>query len=86
MERELRERLASVVVDGADPDDRTCGPVALLHAARLHRQAFLELPRKRVESRVAKVAEGHWAGEGVRGAIRDVQTAVAVVAVVTAVS
>lgn len=86
VERELRERLVSVVVDGAEPDDRTSGLIALLHAARLYRQAFPELPRKRVEPRMAEIAEGNWAGDSVRGAIRDVQAAVAVVTTITVVT
>lgn len=83
VERELRARLASAVVDGADPDDRTSGLVALLHGAGLHRQAFPDVPRKQVEPRMAKIAEGHWAGAGVRDAIRDMQAAMA--AITTAV-
>nr|WP_274389149.1 GPP34 family phosphoprotein [Streptomyces taklimakanensis] len=86
VEREVRERLVSVVVDGAEPDDRTCGLVALLHATRLYRQAFPDLPRKRVEPRMAEIAEGNWAGESVRGAIRDVQTAVVVIMAATVVT
>ncbi|WP_432072141.1 GOLPH3/VPS74 family protein [Streptomyces wuyuanensis] len=83
VERELRARLASAVVDGADPDDRTSGLVALLHGAGLHRQAFPDVPRKQVEPRMAEIAEGHWAGAGVRDAIRNMQAAMA--AITTAV-
>ncbi|MEU6703839.1 GOLPH3/VPS74 family protein [Streptomyces wuyuanensis] len=83
VERELRARLTSVVVEGADPDDRTSGLVALLHGAGLHRQAFPDVPRKQVEPRMAKIAGGHWAGAGVRDAIRNMQAAMA--AVTTAV-
>ncbi|SDM23366.1 GOLPH3/VPS74 family protein [Streptomyces wuyuanensis] len=83
VERELRARLRSAVVDGADPDGRTSGLVALLHGAGLHRQAFPDVPRKQVEPRMAKIAEGHWAGAGVRDAIRNMQAAMA--AITTAV-
>ncbi|WP_344631786.1 GOLPH3/VPS74 family protein [Streptomyces glaucosporus] len=86
VERELRDRLTAVVVDGAEPDDRTCGLIALLHAAGLHRQAFPELPRKRVEPRMAELAEGQWAGDSVRRAIRDVQAAVTAVTAVTVIT
>lgn len=86
VERELRERLVSVVVDGADPDDRTAGLIALLHAAQLYRQAFPGLPRKRIEPRMAEIAEGNRAGDSVREAIRDVQAAVAVVTTITVIT
>lgn len=86
VEREVRERLASVVTGGADPDDRTAALVALLHAAGLHRQAFPALPRKRVEPRMAKIAEGDRAGDSVRRAIRDVRAAVAVATTIIVVA
>ncbi|MFJ8645987.1 GPP34 family phosphoprotein [Streptomyces sp. NPDC093546] len=84
VERELRERLASAVLEGAQPDERTSGLVALLHAARLHHLAFPELPRKQVEARMAEIAEGQWAGDGVREAIRNMQAALVAITVVTA--
>ncbi|MFE4449982.1 GPP34 family phosphoprotein [Streptomyces sp. NPDC056796] len=84
-ERELRARLASVVLRGTDPDDRTAGLVALIHAAKLHRLAFPEVPAKEVKPRMEKIAEGHWAGDDVRTAIRTMQAAmVAVTAATTA--
>ncbi|MET9802624.1 GPP34 family phosphoprotein [Streptomyces sp. NPDC006368] len=83
VERELRERLAAVVLEGAEPDDRTSGLIALLHAARLHRLAFSEAPRRRVEPRMAEIAQGQWAGAEVREAIRNMQAAVAAATVVT---
>ncbi|MEU2164689.1 GPP34 family phosphoprotein [Streptomyces sp. NPDC019208] len=88
VERELRARLTSVVVGGADPDDRTSGLVALLHGAGLHRPAFPDVPGKQVEPRMAKIADGHWAGSGVRDAIRTMQaamTAITTAVVVTTV-
>ncbi|MFI6103659.1 GPP34 family phosphoprotein [Streptomyces sp. NPDC051310] len=84
VERELRERLASVVLEGTEPDDRTSGLIALLHAAKLHRLAFPELPRKQVRTRMAEIGEGQWAGDGVREAIRNMQAALAAITAVTA--
>ncbi|MFP8961108.1 GOLPH3/VPS74 family protein [Streptomyces nanhaiensis] len=86
VEREVRGRLESVVVGGADPDERTAGLVALLHAAGLYRQAFPGLPRRQVEPRMAGIAEGNRVGDSVRRAIRDVQAAVAVATTVTVVT
>ncbi|UUU39043.1 GOLPH3/VPS74 family protein [Streptomyces sp. NBC_00162] len=82
-ERALRERLAAAVLTGAEPDERTAGLVALLHAAKLHRLAFPDLPRGQVNPRMAEIAAGQWAAESVRAAIRDMQAAMAAVTVVT---
>ncbi|MER7108455.1 GOLPH3/VPS74 family protein [Streptomyces sp. NPDC000229] len=84
VEQELRARLTSVVVHGTEPDDRTSGLVSLLHAAKLHRLAFPDVPHKLVAPRMAKIADGQWAGDGVREAIRNMQAAMVAVTVVTA--
>ncbi|MGW5847367.1 GOLPH3/VPS74 family protein [Streptomyces sp. NPDC055254] len=83
-ERALRARLAAVVLDGAEPDTRTAGLIALIHSARLHRLAFPDLPRRQVAPRLAETAAGHWASEQVRAAIRDMQAAMVAVTLVTA--
>lgn len=83
-ERELRERLAAVVLEGGAPDDRTEGLVALIHSAKLHRLAFPGVPRKELSARMSEISEGQWAGESVRKAIRDMQAAMVAVTVVTA--
>ncbi|MCK7621671.1 GPP34 family phosphoprotein [Streptomyces sp. RS10V-4] len=85
-ETEVRQRLRAVVLDGAAPDERTAGLIALLHAAKLHRVVFPDTPRKEVAGRMAEIAAGQWAAEGVRAAIRDMQAAVAAVAVAASVS
>ncbi|MEV8531896.1 GPP34 family phosphoprotein [Streptomyces sp. NPDC051211] len=82
-ERELRDRLAATVLGKADPDERTAGLIALLHAAKLHRLAFPELPRREVARRMADIAAGEWAAESVRLAIRDMQAAVIAVTAAT---
>lgn len=80
-ERELRERLRAVVLDGAAPDDRTVGLVALVHSAKLHRLAFPDVPRKQISPRMAQIADGQWAGDSVRTAIRVMQAAMVAVTV-----
>lgn len=86
VERELRDRLSAVVLDGAEPDSRTSGLVALLHAANMHRQAFPDVPRKRIAPRMAEIADGQWAGDSVREAIRNVQAVVTAVTAVTVIT
>ncbi|MGW6688187.1 GOLPH3/VPS74 family protein [Streptomyces sp. NPDC054961] len=83
VERALRERLASVVLEGVEPDERTAGLVALIHSAKLHALVFPDRPRKETSARMAELAEGQWAAESVRAAIRDMQIAMAAVTVVT---
>lgn len=85
-ERELRGRLTAVVLERAAPDDRTAGLVALIHAAKLHRLAFPDLARKEVSPRMAEIADGQWAGESVRTAIRTMQAAMVAVTVATTVT
>ncbi|MFD4244372.1 GPP34 family phosphoprotein [Streptomyces sp. NPDC058525] len=85
VERALRERLGAVVLEGAEPDERTAGLVALLHAAKLHRLAFPDLPRGQVSARMAEIAAGKWAAESVRAAIRDMQAAMVAATAVTVV-
>ncbi|MFJ8431350.1 GPP34 family phosphoprotein [Kitasatospora sp. NPDC094019] len=82
VERELRERLDRVVLEGAAPDPRTSGLIGLLHGARMHRLAFPGEPRKRVEPRMAAIAEGQWAADAVQETIRATQ--VAIIAATTA--
>ncbi|MEV8001933.1 GPP34 family phosphoprotein [Streptomyces sp. CACIS-1.16CA] len=86
VERELRARLAAVVLGGAEPDARTSALVALVHATGMHRQAFPDLPKKQVAPRMAEIAEGHWVGVSVGEAIRDLQAAISAVTVVTVLS
>ncbi|NBM16964.1 hypothetical protein GUY61_15310 [Streptomyces sp. GC420] len=83
VERELRARLDAVVLNGEEPDDRTSGLVALLHSAKLHRIAFPRVPRRRVEPRMAEIAEGQWAGDSVRKAMREMAAAMVVITAAT---
>ncbi|MER5812136.1 GPP34 family phosphoprotein [Streptomyces sp. NPDC002033] len=84
VERELRERLGAAVLGGAEPDARTAGLIALLHAAGLHGPAFPDRPAREVAPRMGEIAAGQWAGERVRAAVRDMRAAVAAVTVFTA--
>ncbi|MFE7096313.1 GOLPH3/VPS74 family protein [Streptomyces erythrochromogenes] len=84
VERALRERLAAAVLGNAQPDDRTAGLIALLHGAKLHRLAFPGHSPAAVKPRMAEIADGQWAAEGVRAAIRDMQAAMVVIMAATA--
>ncbi|MFD5618178.1 GPP34 family phosphoprotein [Streptomyces yangpuensis] len=86
VERALRERLAAVVLGGARPDERTAGLIALLHAAKLHRLAFPQHSPGSVKPRMAEIADGQWAADGVRAAIRDMQAAMVVMMAATVVA
>ncbi|MFE9462338.1 GPP34 family phosphoprotein [Streptomyces virginiae] len=84
VERALRERLTAAVLEHAEPDERTAGLIALLHAAKLHRLAFPHHRPGSVSPRMAEIADGQWAADSVRKAIRDMQAAVVAMTVVTA--
>ncbi|WP_448699200.1 GOLPH3/VPS74 family protein [Streptomyces avidinii] len=83
VERALRERLRGVVLDGAEPDERTAGLIALIHSAKLHRLAFPARQPDGLTARTAEIAAGQWAAESVRLAIRDMQAAMVAVTAVT---
>ncbi|MFJ9074958.1 GPP34 family phosphoprotein [Streptomyces sp. NPDC102278] len=76
VERALRDRLDAVVLAGADPDERTAGLIALIHSAKLGRLVFPDAPRKETAARMAEIADGQWAAENVRNAIRDMRAAI----------
>lgn len=84
VERELRERLVSAVIDGAEPDERTASLVAVIHAAGLQSLAFPGAPRKEMAARTAEMADGQWAAESIRTAIRDMRLAMVAVTAATA--
>ncbi|MFI8851084.1 GPP34 family phosphoprotein [Streptomyces sp. 891-h] len=82
-ERELRHRLEDVVRYGAEPDERTTGLIALLHAARLYEVAFPGVPRKQVAPRMEAIAEGQWVTEDIREAIKEMEGVLVAVMVAT---
>jgi hypothetical protein len=86
-EEEVRGRLDRVVVQGADPDERTAALVALLHGARLRGLAFPQREgRKQVEARMAQIADGQWVQPAVRRAIDQAQAAMTAIMVATTTS
>ncbi len=83
VERELRDRLSTVVLHAGEPDARTAGLIALIHGAGLHEAAFPGRRRKDLAARMEQVTDGQWAGESVRAAIRDMQALMAAVTAAT---
>lgn len=84
-EAEVRARLTRVVLQGAEPDERTASLVALLHGARLRSLVFPQREgRKEIEARMAGIAEGQWVQPAVRRAIDQAQAAMAAIIVTTA--
>ncbi|PPK90896.1 Golgi phosphoprotein 3 GPP34 [Kineococcus xinjiangensis] len=73
----LHARLSAVLV-GAEPGSGRSGALlSLLHSVSLVPKVFAAtgLPRAELKRRAAALAEGDWASEAVRRAVRDVQTA-----------
>jgi hypothetical protein len=77
-EREVRQALTSVLVQGTTPNARTGALVAVLAATdRVHKTVDHEgLSRREVKTRAKEVAEGAWAATAVRNAIRATNAAV----------
>lgn len=75
-EREVRERLRQVLVDGQQPDQRTAALVALLSATDAVHKALPDADKRLVKKRARQIAEGEWASDAVRRAVAETETAV----------
>ena len=73
----LLASVRGVLLEGAEPDERTGPIVGLLSAADLLGVVVGKPDLKQAKTRAAAVSEGDWASQGVRDAIRAAQTAVA---------
>lgn len=76
VERALRERVRGVLVDGAEPDDRTAALIAIAHASQLGRALVDDVPWSQVKARTKAIAKSDWAAEAVRKSIDGVNAAV----------
>ncbi|GAA5154529.1 hypothetical protein GCM10023340_38220 [Nocardioides marinquilinus] len=87
-EAAVRERLQAVLVDGAEPDERTVAIAALLHAVSRAEKTVDrgDVPAREVRRRAKDLAEGTWGAEAVGDAIAAVTlaTTTAVLAASTA--
>lgn len=80
-EDDVRRQLAEVLLQGAEPDERTAGLVALLHAiGRAHKTINGQgISPGEVKKRARQISEGAWAAKAVKDAI-DASTAAVVAA------
>jgi hypothetical protein len=83
VETALRQRLDSVVLRGATPDERTVSLVALLHGAKLHRLAFPDADPRTVETHMASLAQGQWSATAVRHVVKAAEDALAAIVTMT---
>lgn len=81
-EREIRARLDSVVLQGAEPDERTGALATLIDATQLTKQAFPDVPKREIKPRLKELSESAWASDAVRRAIQDMQAAIITAVVV----
>lgn len=80
----LRARLRSVLVDGAEPDDRTAPLIALLSAIDAVGEVVEKPERKDAKQRAEQIAEGNWASAATKKAVQELTAAVVVAVVVPA--
>lgn len=66
-EQEVRERLRAVLVDGAEPDERTGSLISLLTAIDAIPQVIDKSDRETAVRRAHEIADGSWAGQATRG-------------------
>lgn len=85
-EDEVRRDLDAALLHGADPSGRTAVLVGLLSSIDAVQRVVATDDRKALKRRVEELADGPWATEAVRDAVRDVQAAVmtSVIAATTA--
>jgi hypothetical protein len=81
--KELRGRVAAVLVDRKPPDQHTALLISLLHAVKAEHKV-VDGPRREVRARAKEVAAGHWAGTAVRKAVEAVQAGMAAAVAVSA--
>lgn len=85
-ERELRERIRAVVLDGQRPEPRLAAIVALVGACNLTDEVFSDEERKQANERLEEISSEEVIGEAISGAVAQTQAAMqaAVMASVTA--
>jgi len=83
-EAEVRQQLIQALVQESTPSERTAALIALLHALRCEHKIInpgdYGLSRRQLRSRAEQIADGNWASEAVRTAIREMTAAVAAAA------
>ncbi|KQU61014.1 hypothetical protein ASG84_00190 [Rhodococcus sp. Leaf278] len=75
-EKVLRDALRSALVDGTTPTPHSAALISLVSAVDLTHKVIADADKKLVKTRAKEIAEGEWAGEAVRKAVSDVNTAV----------
>jgi hypothetical protein len=83
--KELRGRVAAVLLDGARPDQHLAMLISLVHAVKAEHKV-VDGPRRQLRARAAEVADGEWAGQAVRKAVQAVQTSVMAAVVASSVA
>lgn len=81
----LRERLRAVLVDGAEPDERTAPLIALLSAVDAVGQVVAKHERKDAKQRAEQIAEGNWASAATKKAVEELTAAIVVAVTIPAV-
>ncbi len=84
---QLLHRIRDVLLNDREPDEAIGPLIGLLSAGNLVKLVVEKPDRKRAKKRAAEIAEGDWASESVRAAIRSAQAAMtAAVVAATAAS
>ncbi|WP_051400143.1 GOLPH3/VPS74 family protein [Haloechinothrix halophila] len=81
----LRERLRTVLVSGAEPDERTAPLIALLSAVDAVGEVVEKHERKDAKQRAEQIAEGDWASAATKKAVEELTAAVAAAVIVPTV-
>lgn len=76
VETDVRRRMREALLADGPVDARTAALLALVKAVGLDRKLFRELPKERLQARLAEIGAGNWASAATRKAIEETQAAV----------
>lgn len=74
-ERDVRERVRAVVLDGAEPQPRDAAILSLIKSCNLVDEVFLPEERKRAHERLEEISADELIGKSVSGAVAQAQAA-----------
>ncbi len=74
-ERDVRERIRAVILDGAEPQPRDAALISLIKACDLTDEVFYSDERERARQRLDSIADSELIGKAVSGAVARAQAA-----------
>ena len=77
VEQGIRSRVRAVLVDGAEPDQRTAVLISMLSVTKLAPKVLPDADADSLQARADAVRAGNWAGGAVAGAVQELMAVMA---------